>query len=157
MSPRTRRPALLTLGLAATAALAGAIAGVGGYTFVYARGASYLSDNPAVCANCHVMGGHYDAWIKSPHHGVATCNDCHTPHTFFGKYFTKARNGYHHSLAFTLGNFHEPIEITPTNRAVTEAACRHCHADVVATIDHQPQPGRALSCIRCHAGVGHME
>ena len=29
--------------------------GIGLYTFAYAKGWSYLTDNPASCANCHVM------------------------------------------------------------------------------------------------------
>ena len=56
------------------AALAGVLAAVGGYTFIYARGYSYLSNDPAVCANCHIMENHYRAWAKSSHHTVAVCN-----------------------------------------------------------------------------------
>ena len=33
----------------------GIAVGIGVYTFAYARGWSYLTDNPAACANCHVM------------------------------------------------------------------------------------------------------
>lgn len=132
----------------------GVMAGVGGYTFVYAEGGSYLSDNASACANCHVMQGHFDAWAKSSHHAVATCNDCHTPHDFFGKYMTKARNGLHHSVAFTLGGFHEPIQITETDRQVVEGACRYCHAEVVSAIETHAD-GPALDCVRCHTDVGH--
>jgi cytochrome c nitrite reductase small subunit len=137
--------------------LIGLATGVGGYTFVYARGYSYMSDDPAACANCHVMTDHYDAWTKGSHHAVATCNDCHTPPGFVNKYYTKGLNGYHHSWAFTTGGFHEPIQITPRNQSVTEQACRHCHADIVQAIDRFHRPGDALSCIQCHRGVGHME
>ena len=73
-----------------------------------------------------------------------------------GKYWTKALNGYHHSRAFTTGDFHEPIAIKATNREVTEQRCRSCHAGVVDMIDHAPRPGQALACIRCHADVGHL-
>ena len=139
-----------------TGAAVGAAAGVGGYTFVYARGASYLTNDPAACANCHVMQEQLDGWAKSSHHAVAVCNDCHTPHDLVGKYVTKASNGYHHSLAFTTGEFHEPIQIKERNRAVTEAACRRCHADIVQEIDAFHAPGRALSCIGCHGSVGHL-
>jgi cytochrome c nitrite reductase small subunit len=136
--------------------LVGIAAGVGGYTFIYAEGASYLTNNPAACANCHVMREHYDAWAKASHHAVATCNDCHTPHGFVGKYYTKASNGYHHSLAFTTGRFHEPIQITPRNREITENACRNCHQDITQAIDAGGHyaPG-ALSCVSCHQDVGH--
>ena len=33
--------------------------GIGLYTFAYAKGWSYLSDDPAACANCHVMREQY--------------------------------------------------------------------------------------------------
>lgn len=137
------------------AVLVGACVGVGFYTFIYAKGASYLTNDPQACANCHVMQSHYDAWLKSSHRAVATCNDCHTPHDFFGKYLTKALNGFHHSLAMTSGQFHEPIQIGARNKEIAEAACRYCHADVVEAIDGPHGSGKELSCIRCHSNVGH--
>ncbi len=132
-------------------------AGLGAYTFIYARGLSYMTDDPAACANCHVMSRHYDAWSRSSHHAVAVCNDCHTPHGFFDKYMTKASNGYHHSLAFTTGRFHEPIEITPGNRGITEDACRRCHEDIVREVDDVHTGQERISCIRCHSAVGHWD
>jgi cytochrome c nitrite reductase small subunit len=134
--------------------LSGAALGLAGYTFVYARGYSYLSNNPAACANCHVMNEYYSGWIKGPHRNAATCNDCHTPHDFVGKYTTKAANGFAHSFAFTFGGFPDSIEIKQRSRRVTEGACRTCHAAIVAEIEG-PHPGE-LSCIRCHADAGHM-
>lgn len=135
--------------------LVGVAGGVGSFTFVYADGGSYMTNDPRACANCHVMQQHYDAWAKSSHHAVATCNDCHAPHDFLGKYWTKARNGYNHSMAFTLGNFHEPIQITEPNRRITEGACRYCHQDMVRMIDPVHSSGE-IECIRCHSSVGHM-
>jgi cytochrome c nitrite reductase small subunit len=135
----------------------GVVAGMGGYTFVYARGAAYLTNDPAACANCHVMNEQYDAWLKSSHHAVAVCNDCHTPHGLLPKYTTKGLNGFWHSYAFTTGDFPEPIEITGRNRRVTEGACRECHADMVHAIEGvSPKADDALSCIRCHSNVGHL-
>lgn len=139
-----------------TAVGLGLAGGLGGFTFWYAQGGSYLSNDPAACANCHVMREQLDGWTKGPHHAVATCNDCHTPHDFAGKWLTKASNGYHHSLAFTLGDFREPIRIKAGNRAVSEAACRDCHADVVQAIDPPAGHGQGtLECTRCHDSVGH--
>jgi cytochrome c nitrite reductase small subunit len=46
------------------AAAIGLVIGIGGYTFLYTKGISYLTDNPAACANCHIMREHYDGWIK---------------------------------------------------------------------------------------------
>jgi cytochrome c nitrite reductase small subunit len=164
------------------AVLVGLAVGLGAYTFVYAKGASYLSTEPAVCANCHIMREHFDAWQRSSHRIAAGCADCHMPHNFIGKYAAKASNGFWHSLAFTTGRFPEPLQIKPHNRAITEQACRDCHANIVAAID--PDGDRAIegrspvsaapasdrpqihdnavldadrmSCIRCHVYVGHL-
>lgn len=151
-----RGPALILL--VAVSVLLGLLAGVGGFTFVYAKGGSYLTNDAAACANCHIMREQYEGWQRSSHHAVATCNDCHAPHDFLGKYWTKAENGARHSWAFTTGWFHEPIQITRGNLAVTEGACRHCHAELTAAIDGHgaAAEGRELSCVRCHRSVGHL-
>ena len=142
--------------LAAGAAI-GLAAGVGAYTFGYARGASYLTNDPAACANCHIMTEYYDAWLKSPHRNVAGCNDCHTPHALIPKYATKAANGWHHSVAFTTGRYPDVLKIKPHNERITEHACRSCHEAVVHAIDAAPaHAGGELSCIRCHASAGHL-
>ena len=109
------------------AVLAGLIIGLGTYTFIYAKGYSYLTNNPAACTNCHVMQAEYDAWVKSSHRSAATCNDCHTPHNFIGKYAVKANNGFWHSFYFTSGRYPDTIEITKFDQQVTENACRRCH------------------------------
>lgn len=137
--------------------LLGVAAGVGFFTFGYAKGASYLTNDPAACANCHVMQSQYDDWRHSSHRSVAVCNDCHTPPGLIPKYYVKAKNGFWHSYYFTLGGFHEPIRITESNRRVTEQACRKCHSAIVEAIDPHPHSGEldATSCIRCHSEVGH--
>lgn len=139
----------------ALGAAVGLAIGIGGYTFVYAKGASYLTNDPAACANCHVMEAQYDGWLSSPHRSVAVCNDCHTPPGLVPKYATKAENGFWHSYAFTTGRFHEPIRIKERNRRVTEKACRKCHQMMVLTIEGPHKPGQEVSCIRCHSDVGH--
>lgn len=128
--------------------------GVAAFTFVYARGASYLTNDPAACANCHIMSEHFNAWQKSSHKAVAGCNDCHAPHTLVAKYYTKARNGFFHSLYFTTGRFPDPLRITPKNREVTEQACRYCHSNITSAIEHGTNAD-AISCVRCHNYVGH--
>ena len=140
----------LTLGAAI-----GLAAGIGAYTFVYAKGASYLTNDPRACANCHIMEPQYEGWLVSPHRSVAVCNDCHTPPGMVPKYATKASNGFWHSYAFTTGRFHEPIQIKERNRRVTEKACRKCHAEIVFAIEHPDR--EQTSCIRCHSTVGHIE
>jgi len=134
----------------------GVLLGVGGYTFYYAQGASYLSNDPNACVNCHIMREQFESWHKSSHHAFATCNDCHVPHDFAGKWLTKAANGYHHSEAFTLQNFHEPIRIRPANASVLNATCLYCHRDYVREITaHRVINEEELYCPRCHGSVGH--
>ena len=139
----------------ALAAAAGGLLGLGGYTFVYAKGGSYLTDDPAACANCHPMVPYLEAWRKGSHHAVATCNDCHTPAGLAGKYATKAINGWNHSLAFTTGDFPENLSPTPSNLAIADRACAKCHADIAEQIDRHARAPAGQACIRCHAGVGH--
>jgi len=133
----------------------GLMVGVGGYTFVYARGGSYLSNDPAACANCHIMQERYDGWSKSSHRAVATCNDCHTPAAFIAKYAAKASNGFWHSFAFTSGRYPYPLQINARNREITEQACRTCHSAIVEAIVGPHQRGTEMACMRCHSTVGH--
>jgi cytochrome c nitrite reductase small subunit len=104
--------------LLAAAVLVGIAGGLGVYTFVYAKGYSYITNDPAACANCHIMNEQYSGWLKASHRSVAVCNDCHVPHSFVGKYWTKARNGFWHSYYFTTQTFEEPIRATPVSRAI---------------------------------------
>lgn len=144
---------LPVLGITAAVGLA---VGVSGYAFVYAQGASYLTNNPMACANCHVMQGHYDAWRQSPHHAVAVCNDCHTPSGLIAKYVVKAENGFHHSLAFTMGGYPENIRARPASLKVVNDQCKHCHAAVAHDMGGTAAAEDALDCVRCHASVGHL-
>lgn len=140
------------------AALFGAFLGVGLFTFGYARGASYMTDDPNACANCHVMQENFESWMKSSHGKVAVCNDCHTPPGFVQKYTTKAINGFFHSLAFTTQRFPDEIQITERNHNVTESSCLKCHAEIVTGIRGARTSGHRgdVSCISCHRTVGHM-
>jgi cytochrome c nitrite reductase small subunit len=134
----------------------GTALGLGAFTFNYAEGLSYLSNDPKACANCHIMNDQYDGWVKASHKSVATCNDCHTPHEFVGKYLSKGLNGYNHSKAFTLQNFPEPIMITARNARILQDNCLRCHGEFV----HEVVVGSttaedAVSCVHCHRDVGH--
>ena len=149
-----------------TVVLIGMAIGIGSFTFVYAKGYSYLTNDPAACANCHIMEPQYSAWLKSSHRSVAVCNDCHTPHDLIGKYSTKARNGFWHSYYFTTGRFPEPIRPTARTLKIAENACRECHGPITSSLLHAEEvpvfteggvePGDpGLVCTRCHQDVGH--
>lgn len=138
------------------AAVLGLLAGIGGFTFLYAEGFSYISDDPKVCVNCHIMQPQFDSWQKASHHTVATCVDCHLPHGFFGKYYSKTENGFHHSVAFTFQNFHEPIMIKDKSSRILQDNCLYCHGGLVhEQVARAARESDEVRCVHCHRAVGH--
>ncbi|MBI4751919.1 MAG: cytochrome c nitrite reductase small subunit [Acidobacteria bacterium] len=152
----TRLTRLTKTKLIVISVILGLATGLGSYTFIYAKGYSYLTNDPNACANCHIMQEQFDGWVKSSHRNAATCNDCHTPSGFVAKYANKASNGFWHSFGFTTGWFHEPIQIKPHNREITENACRKCHTSIVEAIEPHGLPQNQLDCLQCHRNVGHL-
>lgn len=146
---------------AALAIALGVFVGLGAYTFLYAQGSSYFSNDPRACANCHVMREYLESWQHSSHHGRAACNDCHTPHDPIGKLVAKSINGWNHSRRFTLQDYPEHLRITPLNARNLEHNCIACHRAMVdgvfpASADAHSGPNAGdLHCVHCHAGVGH--
>ncbi len=143
---------LWVLALAAVAALAA----IGLFTFIYARGYSYLLDDSSACANCHIMREHYQSYQISSHRH-AVCNDCHVPHDSVAhKYLIKGINGFRHSYAFTFKDVQVPV-ITADDRVIVQENCIRCHqsrvSDMLRGPDDLKQPG---FCTRCHRGVGHI-
>ena len=161
ISAAALRHRVVVLSSLATVALLGVLIGVGTFTFGYGKGASYLGNDPQSCVNCHVMQEHFDSWQQSSHRHVAVCNDCHLPHDFLGKWITKADNGLFHSIAFTFQDYHDPIQIKPRNKIVTQNACIACHEDLVhallpvETHTEDAKKNDMLSCVHCHSDVGH--
>jgi cytochrome c nitrite reductase small subunit len=137
------------------AILLGASLGLGLFTFGYAKGGSYLSNDPAACVNCHVMREQFDGWLKGSHRFVAVCNDCHTPSGAVPKYATKAMNGFFHSFAFTSGRFPDDIQITRRNLSVAEDACLKCHHEITDGIRATRSHDSKVSCLACHRNAGH--
>lgn len=141
------------------AALLGVWIGASAWTFHTGKGTSYFQDDPQACVNCHIMRDQYASWQKSSHHAWATCNACHVPHNFWGKWYTKAENGLRHSWMFTFGGFPEPIQARPVSRAILEQNCRDCHQSLIrALLGEQPARHPAPhgdDCLRCHRHVGH--
>ena len=148
------------------AVLVGMLGGIGGHTFRYARGFSYLSDDPNVCINCHIMNDQFNSWLNSSHQGVANCNDCHVAPGFPRNYISKAINGYHHSVGFTFQParpddpdrtpfFNEPIMIKERNLRIVQENCLRCHGDFVHETLPVGTPAGELRCVECHRDVGH--
>ncbi len=100
------------------------------------------------------MRDQFDAWNRSTHKAVATCNDCHAPHGFLNKWVAKGVNGFNHSWAFTTGNFPDPIRIRNFNVRIVQQNCVDCHQMVVSQI-HSTKQGKERLCVSCHGNVGH--
>lgn len=130
------------------------LGGLALFTFIYAGGHSYLSDDSKVCTNCHVMQEQYTGWITGLHRKAASCNECHMPANFIGKYFTKFRDGLGHSFAFTSGHYNEPIRIKERSRKTVENSCLRCHQSIFYTTVKAHEDER-IACTGCHHDVGH--
>lgn len=143
-------------------ALLGLTAGIGAVVFWQSRAWSYLSDSPSACINCHIMMPQYSTWQHSSHARVASCNDCHVPHTSMAaKYFFKAKDGSRHATLFTLGMEEEVIKITPPSKAVVQDNCLRCHATLNEGVSTSRCTGRLVkkdqerACWDCHREVPH--
>jgi cytochrome c nitrite reductase small subunit len=159
----------------ALAVATGVAAGIGAYTFSYAKGLSYFGTDPRACTNCHIMEPEYAGWQKSSHHAVAGCVDCHLPASFIPKYLAKSENGYRHGKLFTTQTFEEPITVKAAGLAILQANCERCHADLVSdlvSVAHAGDTERAAAqagtshgsarsdgvpCVHCHWTAGHGE
>ncbi len=143
--------------------LAGAFVGLCAYLIYASRAYSYLSDDPSVCVNCHVMGPYYATWQHSSHQRVATCNDCHVPHTsLFGKYYFKAKDGLRHSYVFTMRGEPMATKAIAESREVIYGNCVRCHSALNQTFvktgrltPHDLQRGAGQACWECHRDVPH--
>jgi cytochrome c nitrite reductase small subunit len=141
-------------------ALAGLVAGLGGYTFYVSRAWSYLSDEPAVCLNCHLMDSQYKSWERSSHAVWATCNDCHVPQDrLLRKYAFKARDGLYHAAVFTVRGEPRVIRARQGSDEVIMENCVRCHTPLVTEFTKM-DAGRAIAgeskaCWDCHTQVPH--
>ena len=125
----------------------------GGFIYLahISEAASYMSDDPEACINCHIMVPQYSTWQHSSHGRFTTCNDCHVPQdSALRKYFFKANDGLRHSALFTLRMERQVIEAIPESKEVIQENCIRCHESV---IDMAMTP--LGHCIDCHREVPH--
>jgi cytochrome c nitrite reductase small subunit len=134
----------------------GAAAGLGGFVFHVSRATSYLSDDPETCMNCHVMTTEYVTWQHSSHARVATCNDCHVPHSpLVAHWGFKAKDGLWHSTVFTMRWEPQVIRLSQGAVSVVEQNCRRCHATVIENVSLAAHTNHDLRCWDCHREVPH--
>lgn len=158
MSEDKRQSGLFTPGFILTALavfVIGSLIGVSLFTIIYAKGYSYLTNDPKACVNCHVMDRQYEAWMAGSHSSKATCNDCHVPHdNIVHKYLVKGEHGLNHGYKFTTGWFPDNIQIRESSLKVTNEQCLNCHSDMTSDM-HLSNGGEQIKCSRCHSDVGH--
>lgn len=137
--------------------------------FVYlvnaSKALSYLSSDPKACINCHVMNSQYATWQHSSHAERATCIECHLPTTnIVQKYIAKARDGWNHSVAFTLDTYNHSIKISEDGAKRVQENCISCHASLSSTLldnadkYHNFKDAKGASermCWECHKTVPH--
>jgi len=141
--------------MASFAAL-GAFVGTGAYVAHISNAASYLSDQPEACINCHIMKPYYASWQHSSHARVATCNDCHVPHeSLAAKYAYKAKDGLRHSTIFTLRREPQVLRATSEARHVIQSNCLRCHSNLVEDLNGFSAHSADRSCVECHREVPH--
>ncbi|MGQ3685306.1 MAG: cytochrome c nitrite reductase small subunit [Candidatus Loosdrechtia sp.] len=142
-----RIPCLVVLGISA---------GMGLVVAHISRASSYLSDEPKVCVNCHVMNTAYLTWQNSSHARVATCNDCHIPNEgLLRRYAFKAKDGFWHSTVFTMRWEPQVIQLSAKAVPVVEENCRRCHEPLIEAV-HLAVPDKGEHrCWDCHREVPH--
>ena len=134
----------------------GVLAGLAPLVFHISRAASYLSDDPETCMNCHVMAPHYVTWQHGSHACVATCNDCHVPHSsMLAHYAFKAKDGLWHATVFTMRWEPQVIRLSKGAVPVVEANCRRCHARLIDDVHLAARADGDLRCWDCHRTVPH--
>lgn len=142
--------------------LLGVFAGLGIYTLKLSNAASYLSDDPQACVNCHLMTPQYITWNHSSHREVAHCNDCHVPQdNLYNKFYFKAKDGLYHSSIFTLRAEPQVIKALGPSIEVIQNNCIRCHVPQVTDAKmlgfvedhHFNRTGR--TCWECHREVPH--
>jgi cytochrome c nitrite reductase small subunit len=137
-------------------ALLGGFFGGASYVAYISNAASYLSDDPKACINCHIMTPMYASWQHSSHARVATCNDCHVPQdSLLRKYAFKANDGLRHSYLFTTRQERQVIEAIPASKAVIQQNCIRCHEPTLQRASTSVAHFEKRPCIECHREVPH--
>ena len=151
--PKWRFPVAVALGV---------FAGLGLLLLRASRATSYVSAEPAVCINCHIMVPQFTAYHRDSHRGAATCNDCHLPHNNFArKYAAKGRLGMRHAWVYATRTEPQVIRSTRFSMRIVQENCLRCHADLVETLPMMDVAMKGsweeggVRCWQCHRETGH--
>ncbi|MEA1955296.1 MAG: cytochrome c nitrite reductase small subunit [Campylobacterota bacterium] len=136
-----------------------------GYMLYISKALSYLSTDSKACINCHVMNTQYATWQHSSHAREATCVECHLPTDgFINKYVAKAKDGWNHTVAFTLDTYDHSMKISDDGASRVQANCISCHKSITSTMTanadkyhnfDEPYVDNGRKCWSCHKQVPH--
>lgn len=133
-------------------AVGGAVFGLALVVAHISRAASYLSDKPEACLNCHVMNNAFATWQHGSHRTVAECTDCHLPHQNpVAELAFKARDGIFHSFVFTFHLEPQVLELSEGAKHVVQENCLRCHANQFMLARLASMTERR--CWDCHDGA----
>ncbi|MCU0458489.1 MAG: cytochrome c nitrite reductase small subunit [Bacteroidales bacterium] len=140
--------------------LLGAFTGLAFYLLKISNATSYLSDDPRVCINCHIMTPQFATWSHSAHRSITDCNACHVPHdSFIRKYYFKASDGLRHATIFTLRKEPQSIYIREPGKRVVQENCLRCHETLFSDGPGRPWEAMAgrrdVHCLDCHRNTPH--
>jgi len=127
---------------------------------LFSAASFWWTSQPSFCNKCHVMEKYVDTWDASPHTGV-NCESCHINPGFFAFMGGKVA-GLQVVANYIRGTF----EDTSFSAAVSNAACRQCHEDMLEKTFIDEEKGIAVShfhiiengakCMDCHSTVAHL-
>jgi cytochrome c nitrite reductase small subunit len=136
--------------------------GLFGYVVKASNMVSYISSDPKVCINCHVMNTHYATWQHNSHRQKASCVQCHLPqHSLVAKMLAKSRDGFKHSVAMTFHTYEHNIRASDSALNRIQANCIGCHREAVSQMMsnselYQVSEGSGgRRCWSCHREVPH--
>lgn len=140
--------------------LLGAFTGLFFFLLKISNATSYLSDDPRVCINCHIMTPQFATWSHSSHRSITDCNECHVPHdSFIRKYYFKASDGLRHATIFTLRKEPQAIYILKAGKKVVQENCLRCHESLFSDGPGMPLEAMAgrrdRQCLECHRYTPH--
>lgn len=151
--PKWRFPVIVLMGI---------LVGLGFHILYISNAISYLSDDPEVCVNCHVMTPQYATWERSSHGKVATCNDCHVSQdNIVSKYLFKATDGLRHATMFTLRLEPQVMRIKEAGKEAVQQNCIRCHSNQIHPIALRAINNQSIAdqrqgyCWECHREVPH--
>jgi len=134
--------------------LAGVACGLMLLFLVILNAIGFLSDNPDVCASCHVMKSLYVTWANSSHARDATCNDCHLPQQNLTQKLTlKQKLGMWDVYIFLTRQEPQVIRLTDSSKEIIRNNCLRCHPRQTQTMALYNQTDRF--CGDCHRETVH--